>query len=262
MTGGGPAFVAGLRWAVEQGFDVVNLSLSTRKRASWRSSTTWSTPRTSGAPAGRLGAQPRGRELALALRGRLSVATHGGEDPLEYHYNPQPPVESSAVASTCAGVARRRARDRDGQLNWPPTSPGSWPGSGPSTRSSRRSRSRPSCSSPPGNRDRSVLRRRRRRGLAAAAARRELLQSIVEVARAILVPAATVAVLDEAAGDFVSRRWPAPARATSWVRASGPGRASQARLPPPASRWSWTTCAPTAASLATSRRTRATCPTR
>jgi GAF domain-containing protein len=40
--------------------------------------------------------------------------------------------------------------------------------------------------------------------LAAAAARRELLQSIVEVARAIFgAKAASVAVLDEAAGDFV-----------------------------------------------------------
>jgi GAF domain-containing protein len=40
--------------------------------------------------------------------------------------------------------------------------------------------------------------------LAAAAARRELLQSIVEVARAIFgATAASVAVLDEAAGDFV-----------------------------------------------------------
>ena len=31
FTGSGPVLLAGLRWAVEQGFDVVNMSLSTTK---------------------------------------------------------------------------------------------------------------------------------------------------------------------------------------------------------------------------------------
>ena len=39
-TGSGPVLLAGLRWAVEQGFDVVNMSLSTTKRSLPRRCTT------------------------------------------------------------------------------------------------------------------------------------------------------------------------------------------------------------------------------
>jgi subtilisin family serine protease len=94
LGGTGAALVAGLGWAIEAGFDVINLSLSTRRRAF----------------ADEL------RELAdrAYFRGVLlvcsahnlpvesfpwrfssvvSVAAHDGEDPLEVHYNPRPPVE-------------------------------------------------------------------------------------------------------------------------------------------------------------------------
>ena len=94
MTGGGPAFVAGLRWAVEQGFDVVNLSLSTRKRAFLADlhevvDTAYFARTVLVASAHNLAVESWPWRFASVL----SVATHGGEDPLEYHYNPQPPVE-------------------------------------------------------------------------------------------------------------------------------------------------------------------------
>ena len=94
MTGGGPAFVAGLRWAVEQGFEVVNLALSTRKRAFLADlhelvDAAYFARTVLVASAHNLAVESWPWRFASVL----SVATHGGEDPLEYHYNPQPPVE-------------------------------------------------------------------------------------------------------------------------------------------------------------------------
>ena len=94
FTGSGQILIEGLRWAVERGYEVVNMSLSTTKR-----------------------------ELAVALheiadqayfRGTMlvasahnmpvesfpwrfasvvSVGSHDEGDPLAYYYNPKPPVE-------------------------------------------------------------------------------------------------------------------------------------------------------------------------
>jgi subtilisin family serine protease len=94
LTGGGAAFIAGLRWAVEQGFDVVNLSLSTRKRAFLSElyevvDAAYFARTILVASAHNLAVESWPWRFASVL----SVATHGGEDPLEYHYNPQPPVE-------------------------------------------------------------------------------------------------------------------------------------------------------------------------
>lgn len=97
LTGGGPALLRGLRWAIEQGFEVINLSLSTTKSRF----------------------APELRELAdLAYFGRsvlvasahnmpvesypwhfsgiVSVGSHAGLDPFEYYANPHPPVEFAA----------------------------------------------------------------------------------------------------------------------------------------------------------------------
>ena len=93
-TGSGKVLVAGLRWAIEQGFDVVNMSLSTTKRDL----------------AGTL------RELAdnayfqrtvlvasahnmpvesfpWRFSSVISVGSHESPDPMTYYFNPEPPVE-------------------------------------------------------------------------------------------------------------------------------------------------------------------------
>jgi len=97
LTGGGPVLLRGLRWAIEEGFDIVNLSLSTTKSRF----------------------VPELHELAdLAyFQGTLlvasahnmpvesfpwrfaavaSVGSHAGADPWEYYVNPHPPAEFAA----------------------------------------------------------------------------------------------------------------------------------------------------------------------
>ena len=97
LTGSGPVLLRGLRWAIEQRFDVINLSLSTTKSRF----------------------APELRELAdrAYFRGCVlvasahnmpvesypwrfssvvSVGSHAGADPLEYYVNPEPPVEFAA----------------------------------------------------------------------------------------------------------------------------------------------------------------------
>jgi len=93
-TGGGPALLAGLRWAIERGFDVINMSLSTTKRQ----------------------LAPELHDLADAAYFRrtmlvasahnmpvesfpwrfasvVSVGSHEQSEPLAFFYNPTPPVE-------------------------------------------------------------------------------------------------------------------------------------------------------------------------
>ncbi len=95
FTGSGGVLLAGLRWAVEQGFDVVNMSLSTTKK------------QFAGHPprahrhgllpahgARRLGAQHAGRELSVALLvGDLGRAATRRPTRSTFYYNPDPPVE-------------------------------------------------------------------------------------------------------------------------------------------------------------------------
>lgn len=97
LTGKAAVFAAGLRWAIEAGMDVVNLSLSTGK-------------------AEYLGLFHELADLAYFRRTMLvsavnnvpgatypsqyaavfSVAAHDGTDPMRFEYNPQPPVEFGA----------------------------------------------------------------------------------------------------------------------------------------------------------------------
>lgn len=93
-SGSGDALIAGLEWAIDQGFDIVNMSLAT------------SVPRL----------EPQLRELADRAYFRrsllvvsannlpvhsfpwtfasvLSVASHNEDDPLKYYYNGAPPVD-------------------------------------------------------------------------------------------------------------------------------------------------------------------------
>jgi subtilisin family serine protease len=94
FTGSGDILLGGLRWAVEQGFDVVNMSLSTTKRQF----------------AGILheltdAAYFRRTVLVASAHNMpvesypwkfssvISVGSHEESDPLTFYYNPDPPVE-------------------------------------------------------------------------------------------------------------------------------------------------------------------------
>lgn len=97
LTGAGPVLLRGLRWAIEQRFEVINLSLSTTKsrfeaelheladRAYFR---------------GSLLVASAHNMPVLSFPWRfsavLSVGSHAGTDPLEFYSNPEPPVEFAA----------------------------------------------------------------------------------------------------------------------------------------------------------------------
>jgi subtilisin len=93
-TGSGVAMLAGLRWAIEQGFDVVNMSLSTTKkqyvdqlheladRAYFRR--TMLVASAHNMPV---------ESFPWRFASVVSVGSHEDDDPYAYYYNPNPPVE-------------------------------------------------------------------------------------------------------------------------------------------------------------------------
>jgi subtilisin len=94
LSGKANAFLAGLAWTVEQGFDVVNLSLGTTKRE-------WALPFYEicdrGYFAGTLlvtAANNLARPSFPSLYASVtSVACNLSTDPFRFHYNPDPPTE-------------------------------------------------------------------------------------------------------------------------------------------------------------------------
>lgn len=94
LTGTGKALLAGLEWAVDQGFDVVNMSLSTRRRqftdvlreladrAYFQRSLLICSAHNMAV-----------ESFPWRFASVVSVGSHDRDDPLAFDYNPQPPVE-------------------------------------------------------------------------------------------------------------------------------------------------------------------------
>jgi subtilisin len=94
FSGSGEILLAGLRWAIEQGFDVINMSLSTTKQ------------RFAGLLHDLADSAYFKRTILVAsahnmpvesypwrFSSVLSIGSHEGIDPFEFFYNPSPPVE-------------------------------------------------------------------------------------------------------------------------------------------------------------------------
>jgi subtilisin family serine protease len=94
FVGSGPALIEGLRWAVGQGFDVINMSLSTTKErfvADLHALTDAAYFRRSLIVASAHNMPVRSYPWRFASV--VSVASHDIDDPLAYLRNPDPPVE-------------------------------------------------------------------------------------------------------------------------------------------------------------------------
>lgn len=97
LRGKGTAFAAGLEWAIDQGIDVLNLSLSSKSetlfpvfhdlvdRAYFRRVVLVSAAN-----------NVQAASYPSLFSSVLSVAAHGEPDPLRLYYNPAPPVEFGA----------------------------------------------------------------------------------------------------------------------------------------------------------------------
>jgi subtilisin len=94
FTGSGPALLGGLRWAIEQGYDVINMSLSTTKKqfagvlheladvAYFRRTVLVASAHNMPV-----------ESFPWKFSSVISVGSHDRRDPLTFFYNPSPPVE-------------------------------------------------------------------------------------------------------------------------------------------------------------------------
>ena len=94
FTGSGKALLAGLRWAVEQGFDVINMSLSTTKKdfatlLHELADTAYFRRTVLVASAHNMPVESYPWKFSSVI----SVGSHEEDDPLAFFYNPSPPVE-------------------------------------------------------------------------------------------------------------------------------------------------------------------------
>jgi subtilisin family serine protease len=93
-TGSGPVLVAGLEWAIDQGFDVINMSLSTTKRQF--AETLHELADSAYFRRTMLVASAHNmpvESFPWRFSSVISVGSHEQEDALTYYYNPSPPVE-------------------------------------------------------------------------------------------------------------------------------------------------------------------------
>lgn len=93
-TGSGAALLGGLRWAIKEGYEVINMSLSTTKKdmaATLREITDQAFFRRSVlvASAHNMAVE----SFPWRFSSVISVGSHEETDALEYFYNPEPPVE-------------------------------------------------------------------------------------------------------------------------------------------------------------------------
>ena len=94
FKGSGPILLAGLRWAVDQGFDVINMSLSTTKRQFAEllhelADTAYFRRTVLVASAHNMPVE----SYPWRFSSVISVGSHMEEDPMVLYYNPSPPVE-------------------------------------------------------------------------------------------------------------------------------------------------------------------------
>jgi subtilisin len=94
FTGSGTVLLAGLRWAIEQGFDVINMSLSTTKKPFASvlhelADSAYFKRTVLVASAHNMPVE----SYPWRFSSVISVGSHEEEDPLAYFYNPSPPVE-------------------------------------------------------------------------------------------------------------------------------------------------------------------------
>jgi subtilisin family serine protease len=93
-TGSGPVLLGGLRWAIEQGFDVINMSLSTTKQQfagllHELADSAYFKRTVLVASAHNMPVE----SYPWRFSSVISVGSHEGTEPLAYYYNPDPPVE-------------------------------------------------------------------------------------------------------------------------------------------------------------------------
>ena len=114
FVGSGPVLVEGLRWAIEQGYDVINMSLSTTKRRFVEALHDL----TDAAYFQRSIVVASAHNMPIAsypwrFSSVISVASHELDDPLAYYRNPDPPVEFFArgvdVSVAWSGGTRMRS---------------------------------------------------------------------------------------------------------------------------------------------------------
>lgn len=92
--GSGGAMAAGLKWAVDQGFDVVNMSLSTTSKEV--RGALWEIADRAYFARAMLVASAHNMQVSSwpwRFASVVSVGSHDGPDPLDFFYNPAPPVE-------------------------------------------------------------------------------------------------------------------------------------------------------------------------
>jgi subtilisin family serine protease len=93
-TGSGPVLLAGLRWAIEHGFDVINMSLSTTKKPfagvlHELADSAYFKRTVLVASAHNMPVE----SYPWRFSSVISVGSHEDPDPLTFFYNPSPPVE-------------------------------------------------------------------------------------------------------------------------------------------------------------------------